>query len=289
MTSANKQYPDSWAGASDKLDDALEDFKQVVGQAFTRDVNRIRGLFTLEDDAKVLALKLQPRRRREAYLAKVRRHRKTQVWKGIKAIGFYLLWAIGLVAACSVGWILLIVFATPAGACEDGGPCNPPELCDQPVLIFDSFPFPDILPLGEPVGITDLEPLVEGVRADITTLRPNVDPTWAGELAGLVVEHGNEFNLDLKLVTALIMTESSFRPTAMNPDTFCAGLMQLHPCHEIEDVYDPVINMHWGCLKLRKYIDDRGSVIGGLRRYGTSTASVKYHLEKIGGLEILTE
>lgn len=282
MTSVNKQYPDTFEGASNRVSDAWQEFVAAIGRAFT-----------LEDDARKLARELDQRKSEEIVRAKVRRHRKRQAWKAIKTVGYYALWAIGLVATFVAGWVFLIVVGTPAGACEPGTRCGPPEISDAPAIDPDLFGLTiEQIVLGDAYGIDDLEQLTAAVKADILILSPRLDPTWAGELAGLILEHGNEYSLNLKLVVALCMTESSFQPGATNPDTYCAGLMQLHPMHGIPDVYDPVINMHWGCLKLRKYIDDKGSVRGGLRRYGTKVDgqhSVGEHLKKLGAYEVLLE
>jgi len=106
-------------------------------------------------------------------------------------------------------------------------------------------------------------------EAAIIHCRPNIDQGWASELAGLIYFEANANALDPLFCVAVCFKESSFNPNATNPTTRCAGLFQLHPMHKIANVYEPAVNVRWGCLKLRKYIDERGGDLRrGLHRYG---------------------
>ncbi len=105
-------------------------------------------------------------------------------------------------------------------------------------------------------------------------LSPKMDKDWAWELAGLITKEFKARDLDLLLAVALCYCESSFNPNATNPETKCAGPFQLHPMHNIENVYDPEVNVYWGAEKLRKYIDENGTIWRGLNRYGTNTGRV---------------
>jgi len=124
------------------------------------------------------------------------------------------------------------------------------------------------------------EPLASNETLDaIYSLSANIESDWANEL-GLLIEA--EFTADrfpdvknpVLLAIALCYCESSFNPLATNPSTKCAGLFQLHPMHGYANIYDPATNVMRGAEKLEKYIADKGSLRGGLRRYGTASGKV---------------
>ena len=91
-------------------------------------------------------------------------------------------------------------------------------------------------------------------------------------MATLITEGCAKRNLDIDLAVALCYTESNFKVKARNPRTGCAGLYQLAPCHKVDDVYNPVVNVDYGlgiladCLKR-----SNGEVRPALRRYGANT------------------
>jgi soluble lytic murein transglycosylase-like protein len=45
---------------------------------------------------------------------------------------------------------------------------------------------------------------------------------------------------------SLIQEESNGKEKSTNKKSLCAGLMQIHPCHKVENVYDPEININFG-------------------------------------------
>ena len=47
--------------------------------------------------------------------------------------------------------------------------------------------------------------------------------------------------------------ESRGNPREVNPSSRCAGLLQIHPCHRVANVYDPLVNLRAG---LRLYRAD---------------------------------
>jgi len=44
----------------------------------------------------------------------------------------------------------------------------------------------------------------------------------------------------------IIMRESSGRARALNASSGCAGLLQIHPCHGVANVFDPLVNLAAG-------------------------------------------
>lgn len=89
----------------------------------------------------------------------------------------------------------------------------------------------------------------------------------------IVTGHARNYGLDPALVAAVVYEESRFRADAVSP-TGAMGLMQLQPAtargialrtggtrFETADLYDPEINVRYGCWYLRhllqKYPDER--------------------------------
>lgn len=50
----------------------------------------------------------------------------------------------------------------------------------------------------------------------------------------------------------IIMRESSGRPRALNASSGCAGLLQIHPCHGVANVFDPEVNLRAGLRLYRQ-------------------------------------
>lgn len=45
---------------------------------------------------------------------------------------------------------------------------------------------------------------------------------------------------------AVIQRESRGNPRAVNPSSGCSGLLQVHPCHGVAGVLDPLVNLRAG-------------------------------------------
>lgn len=99
-------------------------------------------------------------------------------------------------------------------------------------------------------------------------------------------QHRKEWvqDIDPILAVCLCYAESSFNPqvTGIEP-WYCCGLMQVHyPSHykryglqNRSQLYeDPELNIRVGLDILRRYTADRGTLTGGLNRYGTNTGKV---------------
>lgn len=89
---------------------------------------------------------------------------------------------------------------------------------------------------------------------------PDLDPPFREAIAEAAARHG----LDAKLLHAVVLTESAYRPDAISP-AGAAGLMQLMPgtARElgVEDRFDPVANLRGGAdylaRQLRRFQDVR--------------------------------
>lgn len=162
----------------------------------------------------------------------------------------------------------------------------------------------------------------EPAHAFILSLHPSIDPDWAEELArlitvyswssevverptfwlewrdgvwvereGVVEEIVWSQDLDPQLLAVLCYIESSFRPITTGPAPwYCRGLFQVHyKSHkdrygltDITELNDPETNIRIGTDILRRYIADKGTLRGGLSRYGTDTNRVFHLYERHG-------
>lgn len=118
----------------------------------------------------------------------------------------------------------------------------------------------------------------EALRA-VYALDYDLDEEWAVELSDLIGYHFSQLDLpdtdnEVSLGVALCWVESGFNVKATNPTTKCAGLFQIHPIHGIDDIYDPEVNVAAGADILNRYCKTRGTLRGGLNRYGTATDNV---------------
>jgi soluble lytic murein transglycosylase len=95
----------------------------------------------------------------------------------------------------------------------------------------------------------------------------------------IVRGHAENYRLDPALVAAVIYQESKFRPKARSPQG-AMGLMQLLPDtargiatrtggsrFEVDDLYDPEINVRYGSWYLRHLLDKYGSEERALTAY----------------------
>jgi hypothetical protein len=156
---------------------------------------------------------------------------------------------------------------------------DPPEVWGTAALAM-----PDTPPTSEVEDATETaqDDETAPVEYDYTTeaaifvLQPSIDESEACTLATLINENAAANELDPLFVVAVIFGESGFNPKARNPRSGCAGLMQLHPCHHVANVYDPETNITFGCKLLKGYIDSRdGSLRRGLYRWGLTGKQAK--------------
>jgi soluble lytic murein transglycosylase len=114
------------------------------------------------------------------------------------------------------------------------------------------------------------------------------------EYEQIVTGHARNYGLDPALVAAVIHQESRFRPDAESP-TGAIGLMQLQPetargialrtggsRFELADLYEPEINVRYGCWYLRHLLDRYGDERVALAAYNAGQATVDRWLEEGG-------
>src|SRR5262245_4827332 len=119
--------------------------------------------------------------------------------------------------------------------------------------------------------------------------RLEASPVRAGEMGGrmspatlapLIEEAAGKSGLAEELISAVIATESGYRPDAVSR-TGAAGLMQLMPgtAHAlgVDDPFDPRQNVLAGAAYLRQQLDRFGSVEKALAAYNAGPEAVAHH------------
>ncbi len=138
------------------------------------------------------------------------------------------------------------------------------------------------VPLISPQIASKESPVQTPTERAILHLAPGIEAERLNTLSALIPKYAESNNLDPLFVVSVIRQESNFNPNARGSNLYeeqedgslkyvghCCGYMQLHTMHGIEDVYDPEVNISAGCVKLRKYIDQRdGNLRRGLWRWG---------------------
>ncbi len=102
----------------------------------------------------------------------------------------------------------------------------------------------------------------------------------------IVRGHAANYDLDPALVAAVIYQESKFRPDARS-DSGAIGLMQLLPATArgialrtggsrfgVEDLYDPEVNVRYGCWYLRNLLRKYGSLETALAAYNGGQGNI---------------
>lgn len=112
----------------------------------------------------------------------------------------------------------------------------------------------------------------------------------------IVRAHARNYELDPALVAAVIYQESGFDAQARSPSG-ALGLMQLLPAtaqgiairtggsrFRVEDLYDPEINVRYGCWYLRHLLRKYGDEGTALAAYNAGQTNVDRWLREGGGI-----
>ncbi|HSV94577.1 MAG TPA: transglycosylase SLT domain-containing protein [Spirochaetia bacterium] len=127
------------------------------------------------------------------------------------------------------------------------------------------------------------EPIVEEVSEPEPTETPynctsiaNFDDNIK-QWCQLIDDYADDYNLDPVLIASVIQVESKGNPDAVS-SMKAIGLMQVMPSdsgypifHQrpvSSDLFNPAINIDWGCKILAGYIETYGSIREGLLHYG---------------------
>jgi soluble lytic murein transglycosylase len=116
------------------------------------------------------------------------------------------------------------------------------------------------------------------------------------EYGQIVAGHASNYGLDPALLAAVIYRESKFEADAVS-DSGAIGLMQLLPDtakgialytggarFEVDDLYDPEINVRYGAFYLRRLLRKYGDVELALAAYNAGQANVDRWLARGEGI-----
>lgn len=153
--------------------------------------------------------------------------------------------------------------------------------------------FSDLLASAQPVGpklnlpdqLAPTSPPATGFASPVPTMNPGVSisnealgtlPDRAGQWIDQIETAAARYGLDPNLLTALVWTESAFRPDAVSP-AGAIGLGQLMPGTAAGmgvDPHDPVQNLDGAARYLREQLDRFGSVDLALAAYNAGPGRV---------------
>lgn len=126
---------------------------------------------------------------------------------------------------------------------------------------------------GDMFGDAPAATPVEEAAAEFVRL-PDLDPPFRDAMAAAAARHG----LDVKLLHALVVAESGFRPDAVSP-VGAGGLTQLMPATAaelgVEDRFDPVQNLNGGAAYLVRQLRRFGDVRLALAAFNAGPARVE--------------
>ena len=131
------------------------------------------------------------------------------------------------------------------------------------------------------------------ISAYIKEMNPKLSEGERHSMADAIMEWSGNYSLPVGLIVAVCHTESNFNARALGPRTRYGrahGAMQvMWPVHKAlaescsvsqEDLLSASGGVQIGTLLLRRYIQDEGSIAGGLSRYYSKPSS-RYVVEKI--------
>jgi peptidoglycan lytic transglycosylase len=143
--------------------------------------------------------------------------------------------------------------------------------------------------------------LAAGAAAAVYVVR--TEPDWYARVRyplryeTILRTHARNYELDPALVAAVIYQESKFKRDALS-DSGAIGLMQLLPDTAkgialrtggtrfgVQDLYDPDINVRYGCWYLRHLIRKYGDEATALAAYNAGQQNVDRWLRERTGIE----
>jgi hypothetical protein len=117
-------------------------------------------------------------------------------------------------------------------------------------------------------------------KAAIKKFNPNLSDEQADVITKSILGYSERYGVDPRLVIALIITESGFRPTATSR-TGAMGLCQLMPRTArgmgVSNAYDPEQNIEASVRLIRGHLDKYGDLKLALSAYNAGPGAVKKH------------
>lgn len=94
--------------------------------------------------------------------------------------------------------------------------------------------------------------------AHIRKVNPKLGDTLSEQIGRAIIGYSLQFDLDARLIMAIINTESHFRPNLVSR-AGAMGLGQLMPVNvketKIESAFDPIENIYGTCFLIRRHLD----------------------------------
>ena len=128
------------------------------------------------------------------------------------------------------------------------------------------------------------------------------EPSWYARVRyplhyeHIIASHSENYEIDGALLAAVIYRESKFDPEAVS-SSGAVGLMQLLPAtadgiasltggnaFELDDLYDPELNVRYGSFYLKRLLDRYGEVDLALAAYNAGQATVDDWLASDSGI-----
>lgn len=117
-------------------------------------------------------------------------------------------------------------------------------------------------------------------RSAVMRFNPNLSEQQADVITKSILGYSERYGVDPRLVIALIITESGFRPTATSR-TGAMGLCQLMPRTArgmgVSNAYDPEQNIEASVRLIRGHLDKYGDLSLALSAYNAGPGAVKKH------------
>lgn len=117
---------------------------------------------------------------------------------------------------------------------------------------------------------------IEDARAEVNIMMYNLD---------VIYSLSQEYNLDLKIVTAIMRVESNFNPLAVSPNGTSYGLMQINETHlkHFEDKMD--------ILDIERNVETGSMILSNLSKENNDIEFVlnSYNMGKYGYIDYVNE
>ncbi|HAH88452.1 MAG TPA: lytic transglycosylase domain-containing protein [Armatimonadetes bacterium] len=117
-------------------------------------------------------------------------------------------------------------------------------------------------------------------RLAVASFNPNLSSAQVEEITKSILAYSEKYGVDPRLVIALIIAESGFRPNATSR-AGAQGLCQLMPGTArglgVKNAYDPEQNIQGSIKLIKGHLDKYGDLALALSAYNAGAGAVKKH------------